>query len=723
MNSSSLPNDTINHRSPLISPSRQPFDNDWEHTQPLTGSLSWEETNIASRSSWYLFLLTLSIGGLQIVWSVELSNGSPYLLSLGMSKSLLALVWIAGPLSGALVQPYVGIRSDNCRISWGKRKPFMLGGGAATIVSLLLLAWIREIVGGFLGLFGVAMDSTGAKGTIIFFATISMYFLDFSINAVQAGIRAFIVDNAPAHQQESANAWAGRITGVGNVLGYVFGYINLPQRFPFFGNTQFKVLCVIASLSLGSTLLISCLYIKERDPRLEGPPENDNPGVVAFFKQVFKSVRRLPPQIRKVCEVQFFSWIGWFPFLFYITTYIGQLYVNPFLKPDLTSHEIDQLWEKATRVGTLALLIYAIVSFLANLVLPFIVEPSYIAKHPHNKAETMREPISPTLSHRSGRSSLGALPFSASTTNLGTYPPTNSNDSHFATSQNFLSRQLLKLRIPHLTLRRTWILSHLFFATCMLTTCVISNPIAATIMTAFVGISWSVTLWIPFALISAEVAQQDELRRDRLRQNRQKIGRQDREERSMSRADLEIGPSISSHNTHAHAHVNNDNNEDKDANDNDNDATSSKPTHPLLSPSPDHESSSPTQDYRHHHHHQQPHHNNNNNNNPSNLSPPPTASEDSPDQAGMILGLHNVAISTPQILATLISSVVFHALQRERGVPGDASVGWVLRIGGVAALAAAWWGRGLGEGSGSGSGSGNGSEYERVDGGGDEMER
>ena len=40
---------------------------------------------------------------LQIGWSVELSNGSSYLLGLGISKSLLAFVWIAGPLSGTLV--------------------------------------------------------------------------------------------------------------------------------------------------------------------------------------------------------------------------------------------------------------------------------------------------------------------------------------------------------------------------------------------------------------------------------------------------------------------------------------------------------------------------------------------------------------------------------------------------------------------------------------------
>lgn len=666
---SRLSNDTANEQSPLVSPARHLGDNDVEATQPLNGVLDWEdEATTESRSSWYLFLLTLSIGGLQIVWSVELSNGSPYLLSLGMTKALLAFVWIAGPLSGALVQPYVGIRSDNCRISWGKRKPFMIAGGLATIISLLLLAWIREIVGGFLGLFGVARNSPGATGTIIAFATISMYVLDFSINTVQAGIRAFIVDNAPAHQQESANAWASRIVGIGNVLGYVFGYIDLPRYFPFFGHTQFKVLCVIASISLGSTLLISCLAIKERDPRLEGPPENDNPGVLAFFKQVFKSVKRLPPQIRKVCEVQFFSWIGWFPFLFYITTYIGQIYVNPFLLPDLAEDEIDRLWEKATRVGTLALLIYAIVSLLANVILPFLVEPTYVAKQPVDKAESIREPISPALSHRSRTSSLGALPFSASTTNLGTYPPATPDDTQFSTSRTFISRHLSKLRIPHLTLRRTWILSQLFFAICMFTTFFVSSPLAAIIMTAFVGISWSVTLWVPFALISAEVAQQEESRREKLRQTRRRIGRRAREERSMRRTDMADGQSTPS--------LNESTNTDNDGDVDDTNGTASQPNHALLHPEEADLDSLPTED----------------------LLSEAGEEEQPQDQAGMILGLHNVAISTPQILATLISSVVFRALQKERDVPGDTSVGWVLRIGGVAALIAAWWARGLGEG-------------------------
>ena len=116
------------------------------------------------------------------------------------------------------------------------------------------------------------------------------------------------MDNAPSHQQESANAWASRMTGVGNVLGYVFGYLNLPRYFHFFGNTQFKVLVVIASIFLTVTVSISLFTIKERNPQLDPPSntDNENGGFVGFFKQVFNSIKHLPPQTRKVCEIQFF---------------------------------------------------------------------------------------------------------------------------------------------------------------------------------------------------------------------------------------------------------------------------------------------------------------------------------------------------------------------------------------------------------------------------------
>ena len=61
------------------------------------------------------------------------------------------------------------------------------------------------------------------------------------------------------------------------------------------------------------------------------------------------------------------------------------------------------------------------------------------------------------------------------------------------------------------------------------------------------------------------------------------------------------------------------------------------------------------------------------------------------DQAGVILGLHNVAVAAPQIVATLVSSAIFKLAQKPRGEPYDWSVAWVLRFGGLAALVAAFF--------------------------------
>ena len=174
----------LHENSPLLSPMRvEPEENDGLIDPAGDGdSFAEEDSYGETKTIWYMILLTISIGGLQLAWTVELSNGTPYLLSLGLSKSIMALVWIAGPLSGALVQPYVGILSDNCRSSWGKRTPFMVAGASATIVALMTLAWVREIVGGILGLFGANRESEGVRVAIIVAAVALIYILDFSIN-------------------------------------------------------------------------------------------------------------------------------------------------------------------------------------------------------------------------------------------------------------------------------------------------------------------------------------------------------------------------------------------------------------------------------------------------------------------------------------------------------------------------------------------------------------
>lgn len=558
----------------------------WEHDAGLA------QIPEDTKSLTYLILLTFAMGGLQIAWSVELASISPFLLELGLSKSLLALVWIAGPLSGTLVQPFIGIKSDNCRSRLGRRRPFMIGGAVATSISLLALAWTEDIVGGFVAVFGVPPESHAARIFSQIWAILLVYILDIGINVLQAGIRAFIVDCAPTHQQESANATAGIITGFGGIIGYLCGQAKLTSTFSWLGDTHFKILCVVACIVMGLTMSVSCFSVKERDPRAFGPPSNQGSGLLSFFRICFLSIRSLPPQIKKVCIVQIFNWMGWFPFLFYTTTWIGTLYLEPFLveNPQMTDEEINDIFEEGTRRGTHAMFVFSITTLAASILLPLMISPTYAA--PERTSGTPMTPVTPgTISHSMQNTDRDYFVRKAGSV--------RSNTSRFRSITSAVS-----IRVPWLTLRRAWILSHLAFAALIWSTLLTHTPRSATVVVAAIGIPWALTNWAPFALIAAEISKRDAIRRGARPPPQTRDGQ-------------------------------------------------------LLASG---------------------------------------EADDSADQAGIVLGIHNVAVSAPQVVATLLSSVIFKALQKPRGAISDDSVGWVLRLGGLCALGAAWCTRSVGEG-------------------------
>lgn len=561
----------VNENSPLLSSNNS---DSGDPTRPTHAPEHVDETQ-TTKGLWYMIMLTISIAGLQIAWSVELSNGSPYLLSLGLSKSLMALVWIAGPLTGTLVVPYVGVLSDNCRMGWGKRRPFMVGGTIATVVGLMFLGWTREIVGGILGVFGADPKSEGVKIVIIIAAVIGIYVLDIAINTVQAAIRAFIVDCAPAHQQEEANSMASRVTGIGNIIGYIAGYINLPTYMWFLGNNQFKILCAIASIGLAVTIALSTALVHERDPRTDGTRIKKTPSIFSFFFNIFKSIKRLPPQTKRVCEVQFCAWVGFFPLLFYTSSYIGEIYVQPFLEenPNMTPEELDTLYEQATRIGTFALLINAIVSLLTNVFLPFFIAPTFDSQSVSINKHT-GQPVTTKTSEISRRSYLDYL------------------------------------KIPGFTLKRAWLGSLLLFAISMFCTVLVRSVAAATVLIGLAGVTWAMTLWAPWAIISAEISHRDVVARAKKLRN------------MTPRANIDTdAPSSSGNSQDMDVEIANSRSEDEDV-----------------------------------------------------------------DQAGVILGIHNMAIAVPQIIATLGSSIVFKFLQKPRGTPGDHSFAIVMALGGIFVL-------------------------------------
>ena len=439
------------------------------------------------RSTAYVLTVTLILGALQLAWSVEFSEVTPFLLSLGLSKRILSLVWLAGPLSGSIGQPIVGLLSDRCMLSYGRRRIFIIIGCLLTCLSLIFLSHSKNFISWILTPFNLSNESLNTF--IIVFACIGIYILDFSIAIIQASSRALIVDVVPTDQQQVANAWAARMIGIFNLFGFWLGTLNLIEFFPFLGDSQFKVLTIIVAFLMILLTSFSIYLIKERNPQTDvtlinqretnnnklnslGIKSSLNDSVlnqlINFFKEIFISFKTIPNQVKIVCYAQLFAWIGYFPLLFYTTSYVGELFLynKGYPNPNLIPPELkDELLNESTRVGTYALLSNSIVSLIIVSFLPIILK-KYSSNHDH--------------------------------------------------SSMFYSKSIFKLN-----LRSLWIYSHVVFTLCTLSTFFIYTYQAAIIVFAFTGIPWGCAVWIPFSLISEEISRIKDIKAIQIYYNQQ----------------------------------------------------------------------------------------------------------------------------------------------------------------------------------------------------------
>ncbi|KAF9036322.1 major facilitator superfamily domain-containing protein [Panaeolus papilionaceus] len=393
-------------------------------------------------------IITIGLLGVQIFWSVEMSYASPYLLSLGLSKSNMAIVFIAGPISGLLVQPLIGVLADSSTSRFGRRRPYMLAGTVICVLAMLLLGFTRSVASIFTG-----WDNSANDTLTIWLAVLSIYLIDFSINAVQAVDRALLVDTAPPSEQASGNAWAARMLGVGSVVGFFVGNIDLPRIVPFFGDSQLKVLSVVVSILLLGGHILMCVLVKERVLLKDSNGKTNRKSFSQEIKDIWVNMRTLPHTIQQICFIQLFAWIAWFPILFYSTIYVGDFHKRNSPLPD-SPQEQDILDTEATRLGSRALFYSALISLFLNLVLPAFVTETAGKASPRASSPQWGLVIPPRLK------------------------------VHLSTM---------------------WAIGHLILSACMFATFFVDSVWGATTIITITGFSWAVTQWAPFALLAEAI--------------------------------------------------------------------------------------------------------------------------------------------------------------------------------------------------------------------------
>ncbi|KZF21981.1 MFS general substrate transporter [Xylona heveae TC161] len=306
-----------------------------------------------SLSKWQLTCLTISMGGLQVTWVTIMAEGSPFLLSLGLAPSLISLVWLAGPICGTVLQPFLGYKSDACTHKWGRRKPFIFYGTIGGIVSMNLLAWTKEII--WLICYILSVDPYALGPTLItkILAIACIWALNVSLQPVQVGLRSLTVDSCPPSQQVTASSFTSCIVILGSIIGYGCGFLKMPipNITGWIENSQFKGLCLLASILLGLTVAITLTTTRENSPATDYPLLK-KVGFRQIFPEIYKTTRSLPRKIKMVFE----------------QTFILIAKMGP-----PSTRFYNALHEQSLRHGTLALLLFSCVALVTNIGLPYMV--------------------------------------------------------------------------------------------------------------------------------------------------------------------------------------------------------------------------------------------------------------------------------------------------------------------------------------------------------------
>src|SRR6476646_2632673 len=94
---------------------------------------------------WQIWNMSFGFLGIQFGWGLQLANMSPIYKYLHAEESSLPYLWLAGPITGAIVQPIIGSMSDRTWNRLGRRRPYFLVGAVLANTALFVMPDSRAL--------------------------------------------------------------------------------------------------------------------------------------------------------------------------------------------------------------------------------------------------------------------------------------------------------------------------------------------------------------------------------------------------------------------------------------------------------------------------------------------------------------------------------------------------------------------------------------------------
>jgi maltose/moltooligosaccharide transporter len=256
-------------------------------------------------SFWQLWNMSFGFFGIQFGFALQNVNTSRIFATLGTSMDDLALVWLAAPVTGLLVQPVIGYLSDNTwHPTWGRRRPFFFLGAVLAATALFLMP----------------------NSVAIWMAVAVLWLMDASINISMEPFRAFVGDKLDTSQQTAGFAMQTFLIGCGAVIASLLpiiftnylGVSNVPVNGGVPDSVRYSFYIGAAAFIVAVTWTVvtsSELPPPDLDRFMAQRRQSRNLGVA--LREIVGGFAHMPKTMVQLAFVQFFTWIALFALWIY----------------------------------------------------------------------------------------------------------------------------------------------------------------------------------------------------------------------------------------------------------------------------------------------------------------------------------------------------------------------------------------------------------------------
>ena len=269
------------------------------------------------------------------------------------SPDEIPLLFLAAPLTGLIVQPIIGYMSDRTwHPWWGRRRPYFFVGAVLSSICLFL------------------MPNSG----VLWMAAGLLWILDTAGNIAMEPFRAFVADKLTEKQRTRGFAMQSLMIGLGGSIASALPWL-LSNWFGVSRNSvdgQIPDSVKFAFYIGGTIFFIAVMYTifstKEYPPSDVGFKEKikeSNKGFGGGFREIVDSIKNMPPKMKQLSLVQFFTWPGLFLMWFYYSTAVARDVFG-------ATSETDTLYTEGVEFAGLTLSFYNVVAFAFALIIPFI---------------------------------------------------------------------------------------------------------------------------------------------------------------------------------------------------------------------------------------------------------------------------------------------------------------------------------------------------------------